>query len=1307
MTTINDAKQQRQADSPLLLFTCTLPNGDVEYWSSHAISYSGNSYSARVLQHNVFDMQLGANDAMDGVSQLSVILANADSFMSELESLIGFKGSRLTVSFVFADLTQGIVTTEAIVVFLGIAGDPEQILENTLKLTFTNKLSLQRCVLPDVRIQSLCPWAFPSSVEDRSSGVDSSSANRFNRFYRCGYSADQSGGRGNLNGGMAYGTCDRTRASCISRGMFDSDASGHATRRFGGIEFIPATYLVRTVGDKNAHLSPVQENLAKYNDAVPLVYGTGWLNAPVVFARNDGNLTRMEVLLNCAKIQGIFTVVVNDVAVPPAVAGRDMSTTGWYSLVNDGSVGGNFDMQFTDAKGNPLGDPYGSLCVLSVVVPNRISTGVTLPTVQVLLQGSLVDRFNLDASFLDTSFSNNPAWVILDILRRVNWTLDEINLLSFANAAAYCDTLIQTTDINGNPLSIPRFQCNLLVTKRQSAAQVIRGVRVGSGLMLRYGVGGLLELIPETTIAEQQPNLPDGSNAVESLANGWPAYEFSDGSASFSGIVRADNESSTVSLLARSVAESSNRLSVEFQDENNQYQQGSLSLYDDADVALMGYEIASQSTALGITNFSQAARVLTLQLNKSIAGNKFVQFQTSFRALKVRPGDIITLTYAKEGLVRQPLRVTEMSLSLNSRLIRIVGQWHEDSWYSDLSDALSGQGTQPAANVQVPRPLMGPNLVTGDVLSDFGISESLSERSDGGVTDTLSISYVVPTRTPSMTVSLPLLSLSPTYNAGAGSINGTYYYAVSCVDSSGLESEPSFTIVASIPNDAENSSVVVTNLSFPPNATAFHVYRGKSPQLLYRIASDQPIALSFTDFGNLAPLPIGPVDPSYDHANFYYRLELAGPELTAASTANSISISDPNFVTSQFVGQHCRLISGTGAGQECQITANTETTLTVSPPWSVMPDGSTEFVVTEASWRFGAVAAASPAQFEVPNQGGTWIEISGRAANVRNAECSADLCPITRWVLGGGAGVNGGDTEVPPKPSFQFAAIGAGNVQVSDVSFPTLVDTVTIVAGTLEIVFGSALQLIADTSLAAPLDISSTELTLADASTFGNGSTLQVGSELLIISGPPTNNTVQVSRGALGSTAAIHSTGDAVWKLERNVFILPYAKGFFENPESAHYSHVLPLPDVRIVSAQLYMTNSQGDGQAQSLCFSQLPTNGLHTYSGGQMSMQVAGILGVQQNATPPLLVDANHEIRGVQAYLGTAATGGPVQLAILQNSTQLCTVTFANDSTTGVADAPPSSPLIAGSLIQLNVTNVPAGAGTTPGRDLTLAILL
>ena len=87
---------------------------------------------------------------------------------------------------------------------------------------------------------------------------------------------------------------------------------------------------------------------------------------------------------------------------------------------------------------------------------------------------------------------------------------------------------------------------------------------------------------------------------------------------------------SSLRLSSRSVAETSNRLSVEFQDESNEYQQDSFSLVDSDDVGLIGYEISSQSTALGLPNFSQATRVLLRQLDKSTKGNRYVQFQTSF-----------------------------------------------------------------------------------------------------------------------------------------------------------------------------------------------------------------------------------------------------------------------------------------------------------------------------------------------------------------------------------------------------------------------------------------------------------------------------------------------------------------------------------------------------------------------------------------------------------------------------------------------------------------------------------------------------
>ena len=157
------------------------------------MEFGGQNYSARVLKHNLFELQLSADDAMDGLSQLSLTLANADSNLSELNTVIGFKGSQLIVWFAFADLPSGTITTESMVLFRGVAGDPDSITEEALTLSFINKLGLQRIPIPEVRIQRTCPWSFPATLEQRTEALDGGQSGRFSRFYRCGYSADVAG----------------------------------------------------------------------------------------------------------------------------------------------------------------------------------------------------------------------------------------------------------------------------------------------------------------------------------------------------------------------------------------------------------------------------------------------------------------------------------------------------------------------------------------------------------------------------------------------------------------------------------------------------------------------------------------------------------------------------------------------------------------------------------------------------------------------------------------------------------------------------------------------------------------------------------------------------------------------------------------------------------------------------------------------------------------------------------------------------------------------------------------------------------
>jgi hypothetical protein len=598
-------KEQPLTDAPLVVFNCVLADGQTENWCTHAITIGSVNYDARVLQHSNFDIQTASDQGVDGSPKITVVLANADSYFSEIEQSTGFKGAQLTVGFLFYDLVNNVPLTDVLVVFQGICNPPDQIKESTFRLSAGNRMNLQRLTVPPVHIQRRCPWDFPTTLAQRKEAVNGGADGQYSPFYRCGYSADVQGGTGNLNNGAAYTSCGYVRSDCQARGMWT---------RFGGIEFVPPVISVRGYG-KDWQASALSVNQARYNDFVPMVYGTAWYYPPIVFARNDGNLTRMEVLLGMGQMQGVLTVLVNGYEIPLGINGRNMTGTGWYNVVTLGTRDGGFDLNFVDSNGNPLGDPYGSMAYLSVVVPNVMSSGMSLPTVEVLAQGLQIPVYDASGNYLNNQFSSNPAWILLDLLRRCGWAASEIDITSFAAVAAYCDEQINSTDLNGNPIQIPRFQCNLVLQNKRSGGDVVRGIRNAARLYLTYGPGGVLQLQVENTIALQQPNKPVNSNSTEPLNGGWPSYEFGDGSNGFSGILRLPTGEPSVTLTSRNIADTPNSYSVEFQDGLNNYQQDSYNLFDPDDIDLTGQEVSATLMALGLPNYDQAARMLQFNVD--------------------------------------------------------------------------------------------------------------------------------------------------------------------------------------------------------------------------------------------------------------------------------------------------------------------------------------------------------------------------------------------------------------------------------------------------------------------------------------------------------------------------------------------------------------------------------------------------------------------------------------------------------------------------------------------------------------------
>ncbi len=1300
MPTIHELKEQAVTETPLVLFHCVLSDGTEQRWSTHEVSFAGHDYSARVLRHNVFEMKWGAEDGIDSVTRVALSLVNADSYFSQITQSPGWKGARLTATFVFFDLATGVAASEPMVLFRGLLNPPGEITETVIRLSAANRLNPQRMMLPEVRIQRRCPWSFPSSGAQRADAVDGGARGKYSPFYRCGYSADQSGGLGNLDGATPFTSCDYSRTSCEQRGMFDTDSSSRATRRFGGVEYVPASSLVRTHGDRDYKNSAVAENEARYNDYIPVVYGTAWLNPPVVFAKNDGNLTRMQVLLSAGQIHRVIKVVVNGIEIPLGVSGSDMTPTGWFNAVSTGTAQGAIDPNFAS------GDPYGGVASLSIVVPNRVSDSRSLPKVAVLLEGLELQTFAPDGSYIAETFTNNPAWVMLDLLRRAGWAIDEIDTASFGSTAAYCAALVNATDLNGNSVQIPRFQCNIVMRRRRSVADWIRGVRNNARLFLAYSPAGLLQLRTEGSFAQQQSVKPAGSNATLQIGGGWPAYDFGDGSGGLSGIARASNGAASVRMWSRGTSDTPNRVSIEFQDEFNEYQQDSLSLVDVDDAEVSRQELSVTSTALGVANFHQAARVLKLQIDKSVRGNFYIEFETSVRGVTLRPGDLITVTYQKEGLVRRPFRVTRIVPATNFGTIQIEAQLHSDSWYGDNASIRGMGDRRDSGEIGMPRPLLGSSIDTnGD--ERFDVVETAEEAGDGTPEVLLSVSFTPPARPAAESLSVPRISLTASVDTAGGTIAGDQllYYSVTAIDSNGAETLPSFVVRAAIPAGSNANLVTLTGLSFSPATSSFHVYRGRNPWQMYRIAENLTIAASFTDIGATAILA-GLPDDNFDHAQFDWRLELH-PETAATifsdSTIGSMSLT---LTPGEYAGMTVRITRGTGAGQERAIESHTASVIANGSPWTTAPDATSFFAIAESGWHPGAESKTSPVRFRVPNRPGVTVQIVGRAVNALGRDSGFELAPVTRWNIGGSSG-SLVDTDVPPAPSFALEPKPQGTVSLVGVGFPTLDNTHTVQAGTLRLFYWDELLSPSTLDLSAALSPGATSVALNTPSAAQPGDLIQVEGELMEVESV-TGSTLEVVRGSHGTSPAAHAIGTAAYRLESKTYVVPFARDFFGSPASGSFAFPIFVPDARIAAAEMFMTNTRGNSESAKVNFTGTTDFGIRTVSGGLISIQVEGYLAIQTSAAPPLVIDEAHSVRDIFAVVKDAPTGAPVQLALKVNGSLYCSLTIApGDTGSDTVSGFGLAPLQSMDEVTLDVVSVGSTAATTPGSDLTVTIRL
>jgi hypothetical protein len=777
----------------------------------------------------------------------------------------------------------------------------------------------------------------------------------------------------------------------------------------------------------------------------------------------------------------------------------------------------------------------------------------------------------------------------------------------------------------------------------------------------------------------------------------------------FGGIARTSNGSISLTVSSQTLANTPNRFIVEFQDQLNEYQQDSLSLSDLDDVLLTGQELTVTLQALGIPNFNQAARVLARELNKAVNGNTYVQFETSVRGAGLKPGDIISLTYAREGWSRQPFRITSIAPGVNYRTAVISAQIHDDAWYSDTPTVTQPAGRrQGSAGTGIPNPLVG-TVVNADGSTDYGVTEQQQAQSDGTVSTLLTVTFVAPRKPAASAAAIPLVSLSALVNTTQGTLPGgaTYYYAVSGLDANGGETALSFVVTATIPASTATNTITLQGLSFSSLTASCNVYRGSTPLTLLLIAAGAPLSSTFSDAG-LAGTTTPPPDQNYDHANFYWRLETQPAILADQFSATTIGNSTLQMPVNEYAGLAVRIAKGTGARQEQVIASNTAQLITVAAPWTVIPDATSEFTVAQAGWSLGGTTTSNQILFEVPTQPGSTAEICGRSANVYNEECGYEQSLVTRWQIGMGTG-SLTDSDVPPAPVYGLGLSGRGGIEVSGIGFSTLANTTTITSGTLTLYYWNELNGAAGSQLAAALDATSATCAPITGATFNLDDVLQIDQEIMLVSQTPgSGGTLTIDRGVLSSTASAHTGGAAIYTLTRRTYVLPFPQGFFGSPASGTYAYGVDLPDVRIAAAEFFMTNKVGDGPVQSACYTNTTDQGLRTLSGGQFCFQIAGVVAVQNDAGPKVTVDLARSIEDVFATVNVAPSGGDIVVAVTRNETELCQVTIADGTTTSnTVDGFGLGVLTAGATLNINVVAVPAGVNSMPGQDLTVTIEL
>ena len=558
---------------------------------------------------------------------------------------------------------------------------------------------------------------------------------------------------------VLYGFCGRDAASCQARGMYSTDSSARNTYRNRAITYVPTNYRW------HSHPLTTNPNQAKYNGVIPLVYGTAMVRCQILFMQSSSAVAYGELLVCQGPITSMAQLITGNTIVPyfgSSYAFVNKATGQWN--YRNGVIGNYFaDPYFTTSHvsgGVGDSDILNQMAMIMLQVPVEFVGNASDFQASVLVNGLQVQQYDQNGVATGSPVTtSNPAWIILDLLRRSGWQPSEINFASFYAFSVYANQLIniQVTSTTTTPSA--RFAINPTILQQAPVPEVFRSVMLACRALLTYDSNGLLRIdcedrITNTTLTgstlagTQWAQVVDGAGitigsqlsvgtggAIETVTvtnvqlsgglyfqfqatfanahlNGDPvqaayAYSFDP-----SSVALDSQNNQDIKRTSLPTSQTPNQFVVAFQDSLRGYASDSVTLSSTWEANQFGALVVGSIGANGVSTVDAAIRLAQLALFKAHGrrnrasqilsrGNLFVTLTTTVKAIDVRIGSFVKLTYAKESWTAKPFRVVQISPTPDAEFpfwkIKLTLREHDDGWYDTINGEVNpSESIQPA-----------------------------------------------------------------------------------------------------------------------------------------------------------------------------------------------------------------------------------------------------------------------------------------------------------------------------------------------------------------------------------------------------------------------------------------------------------------------------------------------------------------------------------------------------------------------------------------------------------------------------------